>query len=64
MEPIINAPWFAAGVALFWSLRTVIQRFLFGCEHRRGKWRETAVIWILTVGCGGFTTISLAAEFA
>ena len=63
MEPIINAPWFAAGVALFWSLRTVIQRFLFGCEHRRGKRRETVVHWILTVGYGGFAVVYLAAAF-
>ena len=57
------ARWFAAGVGLLWSLRTVIHWFLYSCEHWRGKWRETAVNWILTVGCVGFALVYLAAAF-
>ena len=63
MEPIITAPWFAAGVGLFWCLRAVIQWFFYSWEHWRGKRRETVVHWILTVGYGGFAVVYLAAAF-
>ena len=57
------ARWFAAGVGVFWCLRTLIQWSFYSWEHWRGKWRETVIHWVLTLVYGGFTVVYLAAAF-
>ncbi len=42
--------WIAAGIGIFWSIRTALQWCYYGHGHWVGKPRETAVHWILTVG--------------
>jgi len=55
------ARWLAAGIALFWGIRTAIQWFYYGANHWRGKSRETLVHWLLTLVYGGWTVIYLIA---
>ncbi len=55
------ARWLAAGIAVFWAIRTGIQWFYYGANHWRGKARETLVHWTLTLVYGGWTVIYLLA---
>lgn len=55
------ARWLAAGIAVFWVIRTGIQWFYYGANHWRGKARETFVHWTLTLVYGGWTVIYLLA---
>jgi hypothetical protein len=57
------ARWLAAGIALFWGIRTAIQWFSYGADHWRGKPRETIVHWFLTLVYSGWTTVYLLAAF-
>ena len=43
------ATWLAAGIALFWAIRTIFQWTFYSQEHWRGKPAETAVHWTLTI---------------
>ncbi|MGK0185178.1 MAG: hypothetical protein ACI9R3_000953 [Verrucomicrobiales bacterium] len=55
--------WFAAGVGIFWGIRTLIQWAYYGWDNWRGKARETTIHWILTFSYGGATIAYLAAAF-
>lgn len=55
------ARWLAAGIALFWGIRTVLQWCYYGANHWRGKSRETLVHWFLTFVYGGWTSLYLLA---
>ena len=57
------ARWFAAGVGIFWAIRTLIQWVYYGWEHWRGKARETIVHGILTISYGGTAVVYLVAAF-
>lgn len=51
------AAWLAGGIALFWSIRTVFQWTFYSREHWRGKRRETAVHWTLTLVYGSWAVL-------
>lgn len=53
--------WIAAGIGIFWSIRTALQWCYYGHGHWVGKPRETAVHWILTVGYSGLAATYLVA---
>ena len=55
--------WFAAGVGIFWAIRTLIQWFFYSWDHWKGKGRETFVHWTLTVCYGGCALVYLVAAF-
>ncbi len=55
--------WFAAGVGFFWGIRTLIQWFFYGWDNWRGKAKETAIHWILTISYGGAAVAYLTAAF-
>ena len=55
--------WLAAGIGMFWLIRTALQWGYYGREHWVGKPRETTVHWILTVGYSGLAATYLAAAF-
>lgn len=51
------ARWMSASIGAFWAIRTVLQWSYYGSEHWRGKGRETAVHWILTLVYGGWAAL-------
>jgi len=55
--------WLAAAIGIFWAIRTVIQWCYYGRDNWRGKGRETAVHWILTLVYGGWTALYLFCAF-
>ena len=55
--------WFAAGVGIFWGIRTLIQWFYYGWDNWRGKAKETAIHWTLTICYGGAALVYLVAAF-
>ncbi len=57
------ARWFAASIGFFWAIRTLIQWFYYGWDNWRGKAKETAIHWILTVSYGGAAVAYLTAAF-
>lgn len=57
------ARWLAAGIGLFWLIRTGIQWFYYDWSHWRGKAGRTAIHGILTVCYGGCGVVYLAAAF-
>lgn len=57
------ARWLAAGIAVFWAIRTGIQWFYYGANHWRGKARETLVHWTLTLVYGAWAAVYLLAAF-
>lgn len=58
------AAWLAAGIGLFWAIRTVIQWGYYDWSHWRGQPARIAVHWILTVAYGGCAAVYLFAAFA
>jgi hypothetical protein len=57
------ARWLAAGIGLFWAIRTVIQWAYYDTAHWRGKAGRTAVHWTLTIAYGGAAMVYLFAAF-
>lgn len=55
--------WLAAGIGLFWAIRTIIQWGFYGWDNWKGKPKETAIHWILTIAYGGAATAYLFAAF-
>jgi hypothetical protein len=51
------AAWLAGGIAVFWGLRVVMQWTHYSREHWRGKPRETAAHWTLTLIYGAWTVL-------
>lgn len=57
------AAWLAAGIGLFWLIRTFIQWGYYDWSHWRGQPARIAVHWILTVAYGGCSAVYLTAAF-
>ena len=55
------ARWFAAGVGIFWGIRTVIQWVFYSSSHWKGNPGRTAIHWILTISYGGCAVVYLVA---
>jgi len=55
--------WFAAGVGIFWAIRTAIQWFFYSGSHWKGDKGRTAIHWILTICYGGCAATYLVAAF-
>lgn len=51
------ASWLAGGIGLFWSIRTVFQWTFYSHDHWRGKPRETALHWTLTLIYGSWAAL-------
>lgn len=51
------AAWLCAAIALFWGIRTVFQWTFYSREHWRGKPRETAIHWTLTIVYASWSSI-------
>lgn len=64
-EMIAHEPcrWLAAGIGLFWMLRTVLQFAYYSSSHWRGLPGRTIIHIALLVIYGGFATIYLWAGF-
>lgn len=58
------AAWLAAGIGIFWAIRTAIQWGYYDWSHWRGQPARIAVHWILTVAYGGAAAVYLFAAFA
>ncbi|MCB1237860.1 MAG: hypothetical protein KDM91_22535 [Verrucomicrobiae bacterium] len=55
--------WLAAGIGLFWAIRTGVQWLYYDWSHWRGKAGRTAIHWTLTICYGGCAAAYLAAAF-
>lgn len=55
--------WFAAGIGIFWGIRTLIQWFYYSGSHWRGQAGRTAIHWVLTICYGGCAATYLTAAF-
>jgi hypothetical protein len=55
--------WLAAGIAIFWGIRTVMQVAFYSAEHWRGQAARIAAHVILLFVYGGFTAVYAAAAF-
>ncbi|HEY2341852.1 MAG TPA: hypothetical protein VGH90_02425 [Chthoniobacteraceae bacterium] len=53
--------WMAAGIGIFWAIRTCIQIFYYDRSHWRGKAKETIIHLVLLVAYGGLAIVYLAA---
>lgn len=49
--------WLAAGIAIFWGLRTVLQVTFYSAEHWRGQPRRIVIHILLLCGYGGFALV-------
>ena len=56
--------WLAAGIGLFWAIRTAIQWCYYDWSHWRGNAGRIAVHWILTICYGACAAAYLLAAFA
>lgn len=57
------ADWLAAGIGIFWAIRTGIQWCYYDWSHWRGQPGRILVHWILTIAYGGCATVYLIAAF-
>ena len=57
------ARWLAAGIGIFWAIRTLIQWLYYDWSHWRGQAGRTAIHWILTLAYGGSAVVYLVAAF-
>jgi hypothetical protein len=55
--------WFAAGVGIFWAIRTLFQWTYYSKDHWIGNCGRTAIHWILTICYGGCAATYLIAAF-
>ncbi|MBI4657552.1 MAG: hypothetical protein HY735_01675 [Verrucomicrobia bacterium] len=55
--------WLAAGIGLFWALRTVLQATYYSSSHWRGQTGRTAIHAALLAIYGGFATVYAMAAF-
>ena len=67
-EPIGSAAfemtrWFAAGVGIFWAIRTGIQWFYYSSSHWKGDKGRTVIHSILSISYGGCAAVYLLAAF-
>jgi len=57
------AQWLAAGIGLFWGIRTVLQVTYYSSSHWRGLPGRTMAHFALLIVYGGFTGLYLWAAF-
>lgn len=57
------ARWLAAGIGIFWAIRTGVQLFFYSASHWKGNKGRTAIHWILTICYGGCAATYLVAAF-
>jgi len=57
------ARWLAAGIGIFWAIRTVIQFVWYSSEHWKGKSSRTFVHIALLLGYSGMTLVYLGSAF-
>ena len=55
------AAWLAAGIGVFWGVRTAVQVLYYSASHWRGRRRETVAHVTLLAVYGGMTTLYLLA---
>jgi hypothetical protein len=55
--------WLAAGIGLFWGIRTLLQVTYYSSSHWRGKLGRTMAHIALLIVYGGFTALYLWAAF-
>jgi len=55
--------WLAAGIGLFWALRTILQIAYYSSTHWRGRADRTAIHFALLLVYGGFAATYLFAAF-
>lgn len=55
--------WLAAGIGIFWAVRTGIQWLYYDWSHWRGKAGRTVIHWTLTLAYGGCAVVYLFAAF-
>ena len=55
--------WLAAGIAIFWLIRWLMQFFYYNSSHWRGKRAETIVHIVLIFLYGSFAGVYLLATF-
>jgi len=60
-EPVFR--WLAAGIGIFWAIRTVLQVGYYSSNHWRGKRGRTIVHVLLLVVYGGFGAVYLWSAF-
>ena len=53
--------WLAAGIGVFWAVRSVMQWSHYSAVHWRGDKIRTAIHWILFLGYGAFAAVYFAA---
>ena len=58
------ARWLAAGIGLFWTIRTILQVTYYSSSHWRGRPSRTAVHIALLFVYGGFAIVYCWAAFA
>jgi hypothetical protein len=55
--------WLAAGIGLFWFVRSIMQWLYYSPSHWRGDLARTAIHWLLFLGYGALATVYFAAAF-
>lgn len=60
-QPI--AKWFAAGIGVFWAIRTALQVFYYSSSHWRGQARRTLVHIMLLLMYGYMAAVYLYSAF-
>jgi hypothetical protein len=55
--------WLAAGVGIFWAIRTILQVAYYSSSHWRGQLGRTIIHILLLVMYGGMAAIYLWAAF-
>jgi hypothetical protein len=55
--------WLAAGIGIFWAIRTVLQIAYYSSSHWRGQFGRTVIHILLLIIYGGMAAIYLWAAF-
>jgi hypothetical protein len=55
--------WLAAGIGLFWTIRTVLQVTYYSSSHWRGQFGRTVIHIVLLIVYGGMAWLYLLAAF-
>jgi hypothetical protein len=55
--------WLAAGIGLFWIIRSALQWLYYSASHWRGNAGRTAIHWVLFLGYSAFAAVYFTAAF-
>jgi hypothetical protein len=55
--------WLAAGIGIFWVIRTILQIAYYSSSHWRGQFGRTVIHVVLLIAYGGMATTYLWAAF-